>query len=53
LFRAEHFHAFTANNEYGSVLSIFSLITKHLHKMVYSSKMNSSVAAASRLVYGA
>jgi len=26
------------------------MFTKNLHKMVYSSKMNSSVAAASRLV---
>jgi len=42
--------AFTANYEYGSVLSIFSIFRKNLHKMVYSSKMNSSVAAATRLV---
>jgi len=42
LFTAEHLQAFTANNEYGSVLSIFPIITKHLHKSVYRSICQSS-----------
>jgi len=40
LFTAEHLQAFTANNEYGSVLSIFPIITKHLHKSVYRSVLS-------------